>query len=28
MEVPGQTPDKYDVIAFQSNGESTVYEQH
>jgi hypothetical protein len=28
MEMPGQAPDKYDVIAFQANGESTVYEHH
>ena len=28
MEMPGMQPDHYDVIAFQSNGTSTVYESH
>lgn len=28
MEMPGMQPDHYDVIAFQSNGASTVYESH
>lgn len=28
MEMPGQAPDRYDVIAFQANGSSSVYESH
>jgi hypothetical protein len=28
MEMPGQEPDHYDVIAFQSDGKSSVYESH
>jgi hypothetical protein len=28
MEMPGQAPDHYDVIAFQANGSSSVYESH
>jgi hypothetical protein len=28
MEMPGQEPDHYDVIAFQANGTSSVYESH
>jgi hypothetical protein len=28
MEMPGQAPDHYDVIAFQVNGSSSVYESH
>lgn len=28
MEMPGHEPDHYDVIAFQANGTSTVYESH
>jgi len=28
MEMPGTPPDHYDVIAFQANGSSTVYESH
>src|SRR5574338_161731 len=28
MEMPGQAPDHYDVIAFQSDGKSSVYESH
>lgn len=28
MEVPGQAPDRYDVIAFQRDGSSSVFESH
>ena len=28
MEMPGQQPDHFDVIAFQANGSSSVYESH
>ncbi len=28
MEMPGQAPDHYDVVAFQANGTSSVYESH
>ena len=28
MEMPGRQPDHYDVIAFQANGSSSVYESH
>ena len=28
MEMPGQEPDHYEVIAFQADGKSSVYESH
>ena len=28
MEVPGQAPDRYDVIAFQRDGSSSVFKSH
>ena len=28
MEVPGQEPDKYDVLSFQADGSTAVYESH
>jgi hypothetical protein len=28
MEMPGQVPDHYEVIAFQADGKSSVYESH
>lgn len=28
MEVPGREPDKYDVLSFQADGSTAVYESH